>query len=326
VDKTRTKIQGVVIGLVLLLVVSLVFGYVTEFDDHIKLTSQGKGLMFTYNSEEIWIYPHEWDSGEYGRTLKIPLLAYGAGNFLTTDSDGALVFVSTAPYYGDITSVWNDNNGDVSALVAISGDTLNASGADSTIPWKVSTTASPTTEGMAIWKSDSDYLAIGNGSSTSIVVMTASNATLADLTITSPSNIYSLSHDSFVDFATNEHIDWTNATNSLKTTGTGEFGDANVAGDVYCHSDVNVTGDLYCENIDVNDVINCEIIDINASFTAASGSVTTTNAAQILIEDSGADAGGGLLYLRTSRAGAAKLSRKPSWNKTSRFVPNATIT
>ena len=31
-------------------------GYVVEFDDDVKLTTSGKGLMFTDGSEELWLY------------------------------------------------------------------------------------------------------------------------------------------------------------------------------------------------------------------------------------------------------------------------------
>ncbi len=42
---------------------------------------------------------------------------------------------------GDITSVWNDSAGDVSALVAAAGDSLNAAAADSSAPFKSGNTA-----------------------------------------------------------------------------------------------------------------------------------------------------------------------------------------
>ena len=48
---------------------------------------------------------------------------------------------------------------------------------------------------------------------------TTSDVTFNDVTITTPSNIYLLSHDAFADFVANEHIDWTNATQSISTTG-----------------------------------------------------------------------------------------------------------
>lgn len=64
---------------------------------------------------------------------------------------------------GTITQVWTDSSGDVSALTAGSGDTLDASGADSTIPTEVDTTAAPTTEGRQIWDSDNEMLCVGDG-------------------------------------------------------------------------------------------------------------------------------------------------------------------
>ena len=44
--------------------------------------------------------------------------------------------------------------------------------------------------------------------------------TVGDVSISSPSSIYSLSHDSFADFVANEHIDWTAASDNLDTSGT----------------------------------------------------------------------------------------------------------
>ena len=76
---------------------------------------------------------------------------------------------------GDISSVWNDSTGDVSALTAAAGDSFNASAADSTIPWEVDTTAAPTTEGMAIWDSDDDILTIGDGAATVYMALGASD-------------------------------------------------------------------------------------------------------------------------------------------------------
>lgn len=48
----------------------------------------------------------------------------------------------------------------------------------------------------------------------------AASPTFADLTLSAPVNIYSLSHDSFADFVANEHIDWTAAASAFSTTGT----------------------------------------------------------------------------------------------------------
>lgn len=41
-----------------------------------------------------------------------------------------------------------------------------------------------------------------------------------DLTLSTPSNIYALSHDSFADFLDVEHIDWTSCANDFNTSGT----------------------------------------------------------------------------------------------------------
>ncbi len=76
---------------------------------------------------------------------------------------------------GDITQVWTDVTGDVSAMTAGAGDTLDASGADSTIPIEVDTTAAPTTEGEMIWDSDDDIMAIGDGAGTDYFAKGASD-------------------------------------------------------------------------------------------------------------------------------------------------------
>jgi len=52
---------------------------------------------------------------------------------------------------------------------------------------------------------------------------TGDTVTFNDLTISSPSNIYNLSHDSFTDFVADEHINWKNTSNDLITTGFGRF-------------------------------------------------------------------------------------------------------
>lgn len=44
--------------------------------------------------------------------------------------------------------------------------------------------------------------------------------TFDDLTLSSPSSIYGLSHNSFADYVANEHIDWTSTSDSLDTSGT----------------------------------------------------------------------------------------------------------
>jgi len=55
---------------------------------------------------------------------------------------------------------------------------------------------------------------------TTLGLGTEDNPTFADLTLSSPSNIYTLSHNSFADYVANEHIDWTNTSENLTTTGT----------------------------------------------------------------------------------------------------------
>jgi len=67
-----------------------------------------------------------------------------------------------------VDAVWSCTSGDCSTLTAAAGDSIDASGADSTVPWEVDTTAAPTNEGRAIWDSDDDVLAVGDGSGTKI--------------------------------------------------------------------------------------------------------------------------------------------------------------
>lgn len=55
--------------------------------------------------------------------------------------------------------------------------------------------------------------------------------TFADLTLSSPSNIYSLSHNNFADYVANEHIDWTDASENFKTSGTLSSGVITQSGD-----------------------------------------------------------------------------------------------
>ena len=59
-------------------------------------------------------------------------------------------------------------------------------------------------------------------------VKSTASPTHADLTISSPSNIYALSHDSFADFVANEHIDWTSASSNFSTSGTAAMADLTV--------------------------------------------------------------------------------------------------
>jgi len=49
---------------------------------------------------------------------------------------------------------------------------------------------------------------------------TGDSPTLDDLTLTNPSNIYALDHDSFAGFVADEHIDWTDTDEDFLTTGT----------------------------------------------------------------------------------------------------------
>lgn len=48
-------------------------------------------------------------------------------------------------------------------------------------------------------------------------VLTTSTITFNDITVSTPSNIYLLSHDSFADFVGNEHLDWTTSIGTIHT-------------------------------------------------------------------------------------------------------------
>lgn len=50
-------------------------------------------------------------------------------------------------------------------------------------------------------------------------VKTTATPTFDDLTISTPVNIYALSHDSFADYVGDEHIDWTDASDDFSTSG-----------------------------------------------------------------------------------------------------------
>ena len=99
------------------------------------------------------------------------------GQQLTTNGSGVLSWVDPggAGGAGDISDVWNVTNGNANALTAASGDSLDATNADSTIPWEVDTTAAPTEEGRSVWDSDNDILTIGDGIGTDYVAYGASD-------------------------------------------------------------------------------------------------------------------------------------------------------
>jgi len=64
-----------------------------------------------------------------------------------------------------------------------------------------------------------DYNALTDADAQLTDLQTTGSPTFNDITITTPSSIYSLNHDNFAGFVANEHIDWTNATENLSTTG-----------------------------------------------------------------------------------------------------------
>ncbi|NMB56767.1 hypothetical protein GYA19_02410, partial [Candidatus Beckwithbacteria bacterium] len=75
---------------------------------------------------------------------------------------------------------------------------------------------------------------------------TTDSPTFKDLTISNPSNIYKLSHDYFVDFVANEHIDWTSTDEDLTTTGTLQAADLTLTSP---SSIYNLSHDLFTDYI-----------------------------------------------------------------------------
>lgn len=67
-----------------------------------------------------------------------------------------------------------------------------------------------------------------------------------DLTLSTPSNIYALSHDSFADVAGAKHYDWTNETHNFLTTGTGQFANLGVGTLPSVNQIITATKNLSC--------------------------------------------------------------------------------
>lgn len=109
-----------------------------------------------------------------GGTYKVFCACDGAGTYFALGPAGG------GGGSGDITDVWSCTTGNCNALTAASGDALNASSADSSIPWVVGASPAPTTEGRAAWDSAADRLAVGNGSTTSIIYPGTRAASVSD--------------------------------------------------------------------------------------------------------------------------------------------------
>lgn len=140
-----------------------------EIIGDLLFTATGKGIrLYTGDGYYVWLKAPD---SEASYTIRLPESTDGAtGTIMTISEDGeTIAFMSTAAYDGDIQSVWTDTTGDVSVMKASEGDTLDATSADSTVPWKVATTGTPTTEGQALWDSDDNFLKVGDGSNTTAV-------------------------------------------------------------------------------------------------------------------------------------------------------------
>lgn len=113
----------------------------------------------------------------YGTT--VPSSCDPGDIFIKTDAPDGLrhytclsgAFVTSGT--GDITSVWIDSGGDVSALTAAPGDSLDAADADTSQPFKHNTLCSALVEdqgeGETCWDTDEDFLTIGDGTNEHIV-------------------------------------------------------------------------------------------------------------------------------------------------------------
>ena len=69
-----------------------------------------------------------------------------------------------------------------------------------------------------------DKLDLDGGNANTDINIGAYELTAKDITITTPYNIYLLSHNSFADYSANQHIDWTSASENIYTGGYGQFG------------------------------------------------------------------------------------------------------
>lgn len=102
---------------------------------------------------------------------------------------------------GDITDVFSDSSGDVSALTADSGDSLDMSSGSYSIPVVISTDCSSVTgEGRGCWDSDDDILYMG--SSTAAVVISPSGGYRSSILLSdlnhSPTQVGELLYDNTV--------------------------------------------------------------------------------------------------------------------------------
>jgi len=88
-----------------------------------------------------------------------------------------------------------------------------------------------------------------------------------DLTISSPSNIYALSHDSFADYAANKHIDWTNTASNFSTSGTLGAG-AGTLTSLICPT-IGVSGDT--------DLLGLAANALTVNGTLGAGAITGTS-------------------------------------------------
>jgi len=91
---------------------------------------------------------------------------YDLWSLIDTDMDGDLTNETWFALAGggDITAIWSGSTGDISALTAGGGDSLDATAADYSIPWVLATDCSAvTTVGRACMDSDDGQLYMGDG-------------------------------------------------------------------------------------------------------------------------------------------------------------------
>lgn len=100
------------------------------------------------------------------------------------------------------------------------------------------------------WSGGSTFT-IENTSAVNQDLTTDADPTHNDLTLSTPSNIYALSHDSFTDFVANEHIDWTNTSQDFNTSGEIAGGAIITGGNIGVAEDRDVL-QLAANNLTVN--------------------------------------------------------------------------
>lgn len=145
---------------------------------------------------------------------------------------------------------------DVRGSNALSGGSSVSAGAPADADYWVGTANSDLTNEIVVNDEASLYSAL---SDVTEFLETNDTATLTDLTLSSPSNIYALSHDSFTDFSSDEHFTQANIT-TTGTVSTGVWG-ADFSADIIKDTDLDFgTG---ASQISASDMPDEDIGDID---------------------------------------------------------------